>query len=401
MKHLKPGDVAPAFTAKDQHGRDTSLADFSGKKVILYFYPHDMTPGCTTQACNLRDHHARLLQKEYAVIGVSEDDEKSHRKFAATYDLPFPILVDESHSILNAYGVWGEKTFMGRTYDGTHRTTFLIDENGIIAHIIEKPDNGDHAAQILALWEGDEAAEPFRSAPVEEAPAEAVNTPDAEAIEEIHDVMSKAKGIATAASEEAAEQEKAAEVAASKKAAAKKKTAVKPAPGKAVVKKGAAKAKPVAKGSAAKAAPKKAAAKKTAVKAKPAAKKAAPKKAASKKAAPKKPAAKKATPKKAAAKKVAAKAKPVAKKAAAKKATPKKAAAKKVAAKAKPVAKKAAAKKATPKKAAAKKVAAKAKPVAKKAAAKKATPKKAAAKKVAAKAKPAARKAVPKARSKR
>ncbi len=138
----------------DQHGNTVSLADLRGKKVILYFYPHDMTPGCTTQACNLRDHHSQLLKRGYAVIGVSEDDEASHKKFSDKYDLPFPILVDTSHDILNAYGVWGEKTFMGRTYDGTHRTTFLIDEEGNIAHIIAKPDTGDHAREIIELWEG-------------------------------------------------------------------------------------------------------------------------------------------------------------------------------------------------------------------------------------------------------
>lgn len=153
MKHLKQGDKAPAFKAKDQHGNTLSLADFKGKKVILYFYPHDNTPTCTTQACNLRDNHSKLLKKGYVVIGVSEDDEKSHLKFSDKFSLPFPILADADHKILEAYGVWGEKQFMGRTFDGTHRTTFLIDEKGKIDHIIVRPKSKTHADEILALWE--------------------------------------------------------------------------------------------------------------------------------------------------------------------------------------------------------------------------------------------------------
>ncbi len=154
MMHLKEGDKAPAFKAKDQQGKTVSLADFKGKRVILYFYPHDDTPTCTTQACNLRDNYSALLKKGYIVIGVSEDNEKSHKKFSDKFNLPFPILVDEDHKLLEAYGVWGEKTFMGRTFDGTHRTTFLIDEKGKIAHIIYRPKNKAHAEEILALWEG-------------------------------------------------------------------------------------------------------------------------------------------------------------------------------------------------------------------------------------------------------
>src|SRR5690606_19777525 len=113
----------------------------------------DMTETCTIQACNLRDNYSRLLEKGYQVVGVSEDDAKSHQKFTEKYDLPFPLLVDVDHTILNAYGVWGEKTFMGRTYDGTIRTTFLIDEEGNIAHIIMKPDSDYHAQEILELWD--------------------------------------------------------------------------------------------------------------------------------------------------------------------------------------------------------------------------------------------------------
>ena len=153
MKHLKSGDKAPAFTTVDQHGNTVSLSDFAGKKVILYFYPKDNTPGCTAQACNLRDNHDVLLQKGYVVLGVSIDSQKSHKKFADKFDLNFPLLVDEDQAIVNAYGVWGSKTFMGRTFDGIHRTTFLINEQGIIDEIIEKPDTKLHTEEVLKVWE--------------------------------------------------------------------------------------------------------------------------------------------------------------------------------------------------------------------------------------------------------
>ena len=336
MTHLKEGDIAPSFTAIDQHGQSVSLADFKGKKVILYFYPHDMTPGCTTQSCNLRDHHSRLLSKGYVVLGVSEDDEKSHKKFADEYNLPFSLLVDESHTIINDYGVWGEKTFMGRTFDGTHRTTFLIDEEGVIAHIILKPDNGDHAAQIIELWEGDGSE--FKTAPEEEeaaAPAEAADqispiekavrafTPKPHPVPKVEEEETetaepvaeaapapkpKAKRVAKPKAKPAAAPKVEETKPATKKAAAKpaaKKTAAKPAAAKPAAKKAVAKTAPKAK---AKTAAKKAAPK---AKAKVASKKAAPKKAvakakakvAPKKAAPKKAVAKKAAPKKAAKKK--------------------------------------------------------------------------------------------------
>ncbi|SFW81180.1 thioredoxin-dependent thiol peroxidase [Chitinophaga sancti] len=152
MTHLKEGDKAPVFKGLDQSGNKVSLSDLKGKKVILYFYPKDMTPGCTAQACNLRDNYTALLQKGYAVVGVSTDGEKSHQKFAEKYDLPFPLLADEDRKIVEQYGVWGEKKFMGKVYDGTHRTTFLINENGVIDKIISKPDTKNHTEEILEIW---------------------------------------------------------------------------------------------------------------------------------------------------------------------------------------------------------------------------------------------------------
>ncbi|WPQ64652.1 thioredoxin-dependent thiol peroxidase [Chitinophaga sancti] len=152
MTHLKEGDKAPVFKGVDQSGNKVSLSDLKGKKVILYFYPKDMTPGCTAQACNLRDNYTALLQKGYAVVGVSTDGEKSHQKFAEKYELPFPLLADEDKKIVEQYGVWGEKKFMGKVYDGTHRTTFLINENGVIDKIISKPDTKNHTEEILEIW---------------------------------------------------------------------------------------------------------------------------------------------------------------------------------------------------------------------------------------------------------
>ncbi|WP_198405763.1 thioredoxin-dependent thiol peroxidase [Chitinophaga caeni] len=154
MMHLKEGDKAPVFKGKDQDGNTVSLSDFKGKKVILYFYPKDDTPGCTAQACNLRDHYPQLTKKGYVVIGVSIDDEKKHQKFINKYDLPFTLLADDDHKIVNQYGVFGEKKFMGRTFEGTHRTTFLIDEKGKIAKIITKPKTKSHTEEILEFWEG-------------------------------------------------------------------------------------------------------------------------------------------------------------------------------------------------------------------------------------------------------
>jgi peroxiredoxin Q/BCP len=151
-KKLKPGGKAPAFKAQDQNGTVHDLNDYKGKKVVLYFYPQDNTETCTKEACNLRDNYTALKKKGIEILGVSPDNEKSHKKFEAKYQLPFTLLVDEDHKILEAYGVWDWKTFMGRTYMGVLRTTFLINENGKIDHIIEKVVSKDHAAQILETW---------------------------------------------------------------------------------------------------------------------------------------------------------------------------------------------------------------------------------------------------------
>lgn len=149
---LSPGDTAPDFTVKDQAGNDVSLADFKGKKVILYFYPKDNTPGCTKEACNLRDNHAALTEQGFVVLGVSADSEKSHQKFIAKYDLPFALLADTEHEILNKYKVWGEKSMYGRKYEGIHRVTYIIDEAGKVEHVIPKVKTGDHTAQVMALY---------------------------------------------------------------------------------------------------------------------------------------------------------------------------------------------------------------------------------------------------------
>lgn len=146
---LQTGDQAPAFEAADQNGQLVKLSDFAGKKVVLYFYPKDDTPGCTAQACNLRDNYESLLQAGYVILGVSVDDEKSHQKFIKKYELPFPLLADTDHKIVEAYGVWVEKNMYGKTYMGTARTTFVIDESGKIAQIIRKVDTKDHTSQIL------------------------------------------------------------------------------------------------------------------------------------------------------------------------------------------------------------------------------------------------------------
>jgi len=150
---LKIGDKAPAFKGVDQNGDVISLSDFKGKKVVLYFYPKDNTPGCTAQACNLRDNYDRLTGLGYQVIGVSGDSVKSHKKFEQKFELPFPLIADEDKVILNEYGVYGAKKFMGRSFLGIHRTTFLIDERGIIKAIITKPETKNQAQQVLDTWE--------------------------------------------------------------------------------------------------------------------------------------------------------------------------------------------------------------------------------------------------------
>ena len=149
MKHLKVGDKAPDFNTTDQNGEAIFLGYFAGSKLVIYFYPKDSTPGCTKQACNLRDNYEMLLSKGYKVLGVSADSAKSHLKFIEKHELPFPLLMDEDKKIINDFGVWGEKKFMGKIYDGIHRTTFVIDEKGVIEEIITKVDTKDHTAQIL------------------------------------------------------------------------------------------------------------------------------------------------------------------------------------------------------------------------------------------------------------
>lgn len=150
MTKLKVGDQAPYFEGKDQNGDSISMDDFQGKKIALYFYPKDNTPGCTKQACNLRDNYQDLQSKNYEVIGVSADSVKSHKKFEEKYNLPFPLIADTDKKIINDYGVWGPKKFMGKKYDGIHRTTFLIDQERNIEKIIDKVNTKDHTAQLLS-----------------------------------------------------------------------------------------------------------------------------------------------------------------------------------------------------------------------------------------------------------
>lgn len=152
MSTLQIGDIAPAISAKNQHGDTIHLSDFKGKRVILYFYPKDNTPGCTTEACNFRDNYQSLLKDGFEVLGVSIDSEQSHQKFIAKYELPFHLLADEDQQIVNDYGVWVEKNMYGKKYMGTARTTFIIDEEGKVAHIIKKVDNKNASEQIRELY---------------------------------------------------------------------------------------------------------------------------------------------------------------------------------------------------------------------------------------------------------
>ncbi len=146
---LQPGQKAPDFTGMDQHGNKFTLKACRGKKVVLYFYPADDTPACTVQACNLRDNYSLFFQKGYVVVGISPDDVLSHRKFTDKFQLPFPLIADPTHSIIQQYGVWGEKNLYGRKYQGLHRTTFVISEKGIIEKIFLRPKNKVHAAEIM------------------------------------------------------------------------------------------------------------------------------------------------------------------------------------------------------------------------------------------------------------
>jgi thioredoxin-dependent peroxiredoxin len=151
MALLNEGDKAPGFTAKDQNGKTVSLSDFKGKKVILYFYPKDDTPGCTAEACSFRDNYQSMIAKGFEVIGISTDDEKSHKKFEKKFSLPFTLIADPDKSIVEAYGVWVEKNMYGKKYMGTARKTFLINEGGTINKIIDKVDTKNSSQQVMDL----------------------------------------------------------------------------------------------------------------------------------------------------------------------------------------------------------------------------------------------------------
>jgi thioredoxin-dependent peroxiredoxin len=149
MNTLQPGDTIPPFNSIDQDENTISSSDMSGKKSIVFFYPKANTPGCSAEACNLRDHYKVLQNKGFQLFGVSADAPNKQKNFADKYELPFPLLADEDKSVINAFGVWGPKKFMGKEYDGIHRVTFLIDEKGVVERVINKVKTKDHAAQIL------------------------------------------------------------------------------------------------------------------------------------------------------------------------------------------------------------------------------------------------------------
>jgi peroxiredoxin Q/BCP len=150
---IEEGQKAPSFKGKDQNESVISSADYKGKKLVLYFYPQDNTPTCTTQACNIRDNFALLQQKGINIIGVSPDEVGKHKKFEEKFNLPFPLIADTDHKLIESYGVWGEKQLYGKKYMGLLRTTFLIDEKGIIQKIIHKPKSKQHAEEIIEAWE--------------------------------------------------------------------------------------------------------------------------------------------------------------------------------------------------------------------------------------------------------
>lgn len=149
MKTLKQGDAVPNFTAKDEQGNTISLSDYKGKKLVVFFYPKASTPGCTVEACNLRDNYKALQEEGFELLGVSADSAKRQANFKNKYEFPFPLLADEDKTVINTFGVWGPKKFMGREYDGIHRKTFIINEKGIVERVIDKVKTKDHAAQIL------------------------------------------------------------------------------------------------------------------------------------------------------------------------------------------------------------------------------------------------------------
>lgn len=152
MTHLNEGDKAPDFTAKDENGNDIKLSDYRGKKVVLYFYPKDNTPGCTAEACNFAANYKELQDRGFEVIGVSADSQKKHQNFISKYELPFTLLADEDKEVIQAYGVWGKKKFMGREYDGIHRETFVIDEDGKIEKIFKKVKTKEATEQVLEAY---------------------------------------------------------------------------------------------------------------------------------------------------------------------------------------------------------------------------------------------------------
>lgn len=149
MTTLKKGDKAPQFSGTDQDGNMHTLADYKGKKLVVFFYPKANTPGCTAEACDLRDNYERFKAGNYELLGVSADSQKAQGKFRDKFSFPFPLIADEDKEVIKAFGVWGPKKFMGREFDGIHRTTFIIDENGVIEDVIEKVKTKEHASQIL------------------------------------------------------------------------------------------------------------------------------------------------------------------------------------------------------------------------------------------------------------
>ena len=149
MKTLHAGDQVPEFSMVDDRGNTQSLSAYKGQKLVVFFYPKANTPGCTAEACDLRDHYKELQDAGYALLGVSADSQKKQRNFSEKYSFPFPLLADEDKQVIEAFGVWGPKKFMGREYDGIHRMTFIIDENGVVERVIEKVKTKAHAAQIL------------------------------------------------------------------------------------------------------------------------------------------------------------------------------------------------------------------------------------------------------------